>query len=169
MSEKPYGISFMAVPPGERVTVKVKRLSGAAIIPRKATPRSAAYDLAVPALTRVTRGRQVVGLKLAIELPAGYEAKVEPRSGYSSKGFAGTRGDSEYRFDADVLPGKIDADYRGEIGVAIHSREPRHFFIQPGQRIAQLTIYRCEDAVFEEADELSDTDRGDGGFGHSGN
>lgn len=139
-----------------------------AIIPTKATPGSAAYDVYCPVDTRLRSGRQVIPLGFAIELPDGYEAKIEPRSGYSSKGFAATLGVKEYRIDADVIPGKIDSDYRSGVGVIVHSKENRIHIIKAGQRIAQLTIYKVETADFSEVDELTDTERGEGGFGHSG-
>lgn len=100
-------------------------------------------------------------------MPEGYEAKVEPRSGYSSKGFEAYEADSKRRIDADVIVGKIDSDYRGEIGVIVHSRENKNFFIHKGQRIAQLTFYKVEAADFELADTLSETLRM-GGYGHTG-
>ncbi|HAB41837.1 MAG TPA: dUTP diphosphatase [Porphyromonadaceae bacterium] len=148
--------------------IKIKKLNERAIMPEKKTQYAAAYDLAVPRDFIIRPGRQVVPLGLAIELPYGYEAKIEPRSGYSSKGFAGYRADTQQCFDADVIIGKIDADYRGGIGVIVISREPLMFTIRSGQRIAQLTIYRCEDAEFEEVDDLEMTNRGEGGFGHTG-
>lgn len=169
MSDKKYEVTAICEAPKENIAVKILRLSEKAIIPRKATPGSAAYDVFVPRDTLICCGRQVVPLDLAIELPIGYEAKIEPRSGYSSKGFPGTLADSEYRFDADVIVGKIDSDYRGNISVIIHSREPRLFTVKAGQRIAQLTIYKCETATFDDVSELTDSARGDKGFGHSGN
>lgn len=150
--------------------VKIKRLSDDAFIPAKATEGSAAYDLYAPCDLLVKPGRQVVDLGFAIELPLGYEAKIEPRSGYSSKGFAGyaTRTcDSLMCFDCDVLMGKIDSDYRGPVGVIVNNHDAP-FFIKRGWRIAQLTIYSVGIADFVECDELSDTGRGSGGFGHTG-
>ena len=148
--------------------VKIKKLSPDAIIPTKATPGSAAYDVFVPRDTYINYGRQIIPLDLALEIPTGYEAKIEPRSGYSSKGFPGIVADTEYRLDADVIDGKIDSDYRGNIGVIVRSHEPRMFKIRAGQRIAQLTIYKCESATFSEVEELTESSRGNQGFGHSG-
>ena len=150
--------------------VKIKRLSEGAFVPAKATEGSAAYDLFSPCDMRVGPGRQVIDLRIAIELPLGYEAKIEPRSGYSSKGFAGAAAsdmEPDMRFDCDVLVGKIDSDYRGPIGVIVCNRD-RAFFIRRGQRIAQMTVYKTESVDFAEVDELSDTERGIGGFGHTG-
>lgn len=163
-----YEVTAICSAPKHALSVKVQRLSDNAVIPRKATPGSAAYDVFVPRDTYIVYGRQIVPLDLAIELPDGYEAKIEPRSGYSSTGFVGTIADTEYRLDADVIVGKIDSDYRGGIGVIVHSREPRRFLIRAGQRIAQLTIYKCETAMFDEVEELTPSSRGNGGFGHSG-
>lgn len=148
--------------------IKIKKLNERAIMPEKKTTHAAAYDLAVPRDFIIRPGRQVVPLGLAIQLPYGYEAKIEPRSGYSSKGFAGYRADTQYRFDADVIPGKVDADYRGGIGVIVISREPLMFTIRAGQRIAQLTVYRCEDVDFTLTEELTPTLRGEGGYGSTG-
>ena len=150
--------------------VKIKKLSDAAIMPTKATRGSAAYDLYAPCDMRVKPGRQIIDMMFAIELPLGYEAKIEPRSGYSSKGFAGSSVcdmEPDMRFDCDVLLGKIDSDYRGPIGVIVNNRD-NAFFIKRGQRVAQMTIYKSEDADLREVDELSDTERGTGGFGHTG-
>lgn len=162
--------------------VKIKKLSELTIMPKKVTDGSVAYDLYAPMNAPIKPGRQVIDLLFAIELPKGYEAKIEPRSGYSSKGFAGNESYDEeptQRFDCDVLIGKIDSDYRGSVGVIVNSRHhitdidghPRRcsFYIKRGQRIAQMTIYKVEDTELVEADELSETDRGTGGYGSSGN
>lgn len=168
-------------------------LSDKAKMPKRATEGSVAFDVYVPEDTVVRRGRQVIPLQFAIELPDKYyEAKIEPRSGFSSKGmegyalclksevtfdsgFIGGVGikDVEYiasqtdRFDADVLVGKIDSDYRDSVGVIINNRDNRDFLLKAGLRIAQMTIYKTAEAVFVESEELSETDR-DGGYGHTG-
>lgn len=150
--------------------VKIKRLSDGAFVPVKATEGSAAYDLFAPCDILVRPGRQVIDMKFAIELPFGYEAKIEPRSGYSSKGFAGSLAsdmEPDMRFDCDVLPGKVDSDYRNSVGVIVCNRD-KAFFIKHGQRIAQLTIYSVGIADFVDVGELSETDRGMGGFGSTG-
>lgn len=150
--------------------VKIKALDKSAIMPKKATDGSVAYDLYAPENRLIKFGRQVINLHFAIELPTGYEAKIEPRSGYSSKGFAGAYviNGAEYRFDCDVLTGKVDYDYRGPVGVIVNNLD-RAFYISRGQRIAQMTIYKVEDTRLVEVAELSETDRGEGGFGSSGN
>lgn len=150
--------------------VNIKKLSNDAFVPVKATNGSAAYDLFAPCDLLIKPGRQVIDLRIAIELPLGYEAKIEPRSGYSAKGFAGAAAsdmEPDMRFDCDVIVGKIDSDYRGPVGVIVCNRD-KAFFVRRGQRIAQLTIYSVGIADFVVCDELSDTERSIGGFGHTG-
>lgn len=159
--------TYFAEAPKTNTRIKIKKLHPDAVIPTKATPESACYDVYAPEDFVVRPGRSVLPLGLAIELPQGYAAEIRPRSGYSSKGFAGTLAYSEYRFDADILHGIIDSDYRDSIGAIIHSHENRSFMIKKGQRIAQMLIIRTETADFEETECLSDTKR-HGGFGHTG-
>jgi dUTP pyrophosphatase len=102
--------------------------------------------------------RSIVGTGLFIELPVGIEAQVRPRSGLAAK-----KG-------VTVLnaPGTIDADYRGEIGVILVNLSNEDFIINNGERIAQLVIAKHERAEWAEVNELSTTDRGEGGFGSTG-
>lgn len=102
--------------------------------------------------------RSIVGTGLFIELPVGYEAQVRPRSGLAAK-----KG-------ITVLnsPGTIDADYRGEIGVILVNLSNDDFEIQNGERIAQLVIAKHERAEWQQVTELSETSRGEGGFGSTG-
>jgi len=102
--------------------------------------------------------RSIVGTGLFIELPVGTEAQVRPRSGLAAK-----KGITVLN-----APGTIDADYRGEIGVILVNLSNEDFTIQNGERIAQLVIAKHERAEWEEAKTLSDTDRGEGGFGSTG-
>lgn len=178
--------------------VKIKKLHPDAVIPTKATPQSVGYDLYVKQDICIEHTRQVIPLGFAIELPDSIEAKIEPRSGFSSKGIEGfalkqgsnfefangtmtsknnaeeelwQRIDKTERFNADVLVGKVDPDYRGEVGVIIRNNEPsRPFLIAKGTRIAQMTFYPVAHLPggFEVAEELSETERSDGGFGHTG-
>lgn len=147
--------------------VKIKRLTPHGRVPAKTTKGAAAFDVYTPCDYVVRPGRQMLPLDIAIELPDGYEAKIEPRSGYSAKGMEGMLDGELCRFDADVLVGKIDSDYRGNVGVIVKSCARYEYVIPAGTRIAQMTSYRAENAIFVESDELSDTDRGDGGFGHT--
>ncbi len=102
--------------------------------------------------------RKLIPTGLFIELPQGYEAQIRPRSGMALK-----RG-------LTVLntPGTIDADYRGEIGVILINLSNEPQTIEPGERICQMVIARHEQPQLVEVTELSTTDRGAGGFGHSG-
>ena len=172
---------------------KIKRLSEATILPKRATEGAVAYDVFVPEDTVVKKGRQVIPLGFAIELPnCNYEAKIEPRSGFSSKGMEGYSRRIVYehvfdtrladglgvkmveyiaaqpdRFNADVLVGKIDSDYRGEVGVIIKSDDDKEFVIKAGTRIAQMTFYNVPETVLTEVEELTETER-EGGFGSTG-
>jgi dUTP pyrophosphatase len=148
--------------------VKFKPLSELAFLPKKATKGAAAYDVYAPSGVIINKGRHIIPLDFAIELPYGYEAKIEPRSGFSSKGMEGLYNITERRrFDCDVLQGKIDSDYRGNVGVIVHNRDCE-FLLERGTRIAQLTIYKVEDIEFEITDELSESERGTGGYGSTG-
>jgi dUTP pyrophosphatase len=114
-------------------------------------------DLTAP-ITLVPLGRVIVKTGLFIELPIGYEAQVRPRSGLAiKKGIT-------------VLnsPGTVDADYRGEIGVILVNLSNEDFVIENGERIAQLIIAKHERAEWIEVQELSETSRGEGGFGSTG-
>lgn len=165
--------------------VKFKKLLIGARLPKKATPGSAAYDLYVSEDFTVKRGRQVIPLGFAMEMPLGIEALIDPRSGFSCKGMEGFRVEyimtnhgydlektprvCEYsqRFDCDVIQGKIDSDYRKGVGVIINNRSPYDFVIKAGTRIAQMTFHKVETVEWEEVDELSPSER-DGGFGSTG-
>lgn len=130
-------------------------------LPHYETIASAGMDLrASLSESRVLKPleRTIVGTGLFIELPVGIEAQVRPRSGLAAK-----KG-------VTVLnaPGTIDADYRGEIGVILVNLSNEDFTINNGERIAQLVIAKHERAEWEEAEELSNTSRGEGGFGSTG-
>ncbi|WP_223550177.1 dUTP diphosphatase [Aestuariivivens sp. NBU2969] len=102
--------------------------------------------------------RSIVGTGLFIELPVGYEAQVRPRSGLAAK-----KGITVLN-----APGTIDADYRGEIGVILVNLSNEDFEIQNGERIAQLVIAKHERTEWIEVEALSETPRGEGGFGSTG-
>lgn len=150
--------------------VKFLKINEYAVLPKKATEGAAAYDLYTPQHTTIRRGRQIIPLDFAIEIPFGYEAKIEPRSGFSSKGMEGVLVISSHdaqanaRFNCDVIQGKIDSDYRGNVGVIINNQDVE-FLLPKNTRIAQLTFYKVESVAFVEVEELSETKRGEGGFG----
>lgn len=144
--------------------VRYKKLSAQAVTPRRATAGSAAYDLFCPADVYIPNGRTVVLLGFALEMPPGTAAEVRPRSGFSSKGMQGADGQ---RYDADVLHGLIDSDYRGEVGVIVRNADGP-FFIAAGTRLAQMEFRRAEAPDIEETAELNPSLRGTGGFGSTG-
>lgn len=158
--------------------IKIQKLDANASIPQKATDKAAGYDLRLPKHTYIESGRQIVKLGFAIQLPDWHKAVVDPRSGFSSKGMEGYvnvkagEGVIDFgepqRLDCDVIHGLIDCDYRGECGVIVKNNEQFGFWLPAGTRIAQMVITKYEDAEFVEADELDDTERGTGGFGHTG-
>ena len=102
--------------------------------------------------------RFLIPTGLFIELPVGYEAQIRPRSGLA------------YKHGVTVLnsPGTIDADYRGELKVLLVNLSDTDFVVNNGERIAQMVVAKHENVVWEQAEELSDTDRGAGGYGHTG-
>lgn len=130
-------------------------------LPEYATPMSAGVDLRAnlsAPLKLQPMQRCLVPTGLRIALPQGYEAQVRPRSGLALK-----RGITVLN-----APGTIDADYRGEIGVILINLSQDSFVINDGERIAQLVVVAYEQAEFEPVESLDQTERGEGGFGHSG-
>ncbi|GAL82152.1 deoxyuridine 5'-triphosphate nucleotidohydrolase [Algibacter lectus] len=130
-------------------------------LPHYETIASAGMDLRAnitEAITLKPLARTIVKTGLFIELPIGFEAQVRPRSGLAAK-----KG-------VTVLnaPGTIDADYRGEIGVILVNISNEDFVIESGERIAQLVISKHERAEWISVEELSETSRGEGGFGSTG-
>ena len=130
-------------------------------LPAYATPQSAGMDLRANLDAPVTLRpleRRLIPTGLRIALPAGFEAQVRPRSGLALK------------HGVTVLntPGRIDADYRGEIGVILINLGAEPFVVNDGERIAQLVVARHEQPALVEVGELDATERGEGGFGHTG-
>lgn len=130
-------------------------------LPQYATALSAGLDLRANLEEDITlqpMERRLVPTGLSIALPEGYEAQVRPRSGLALK----------HGITLLNTPGTIDADYRGEIGVIMVNLSDTPFNIADGDRIAQLVIARYEQAEWEAVEALDSTERGDGGFGHTG-
>ena len=145
------------------VSVAVKRLPHNADLPLPAYESAAAAGMDLPAaveqeLTLAPGERALVPTGLAIALPDGYEAQVRPRSGLAAQN------------GITVLntPGTVDADYRGEIKVILANLGNEDFTIERGMRIAQIVIAPVVQAVWQEADSLPETARGEGGFGSTG-
>ena len=130
-------------------------------LPQYATPQSAGVDLRANIESPVElrpMERRLVPTGLFMALPPGYEAQVRPRSGLAIK----------HGITVLNTPGTIDADYRGEVCVILVNLSSEPFLITDGERIAQMVIARHEQAEWEEVEVLSETERGAGGFGHTG-
>ena len=136
--------------------VKIKIVNrGSQQLPAYATTESAGMDLRANITEPIVLHpleRRIIPTGLYIALPPGYEAQVRPRSGIT------------------VLnsPGTIDSDYRGELGVLLVNLSNEDFTVEAGERIAQMVIARHEQGEFVEVEELDDTERGAGGYGHTG-
>ena len=143
-----------------KYNVKIKKLNENAIIPTYGSPYSAGADLysAMDDVTIEPHATALIKTGLALELPVGFAGLIYARSGLASKrGLA----------PANKV-GVIDCDYRGEVMVALHNHSEIAQTVAKGERIAQLVITPYVVADFEEADELSETVRGEGGFGSTG-
>ena len=131
-------------------------------LPKYETEQSAGVDLRAnidEEIILYPMERKLIPTGIFIELPKHYEAQIRPRSGLAAK----------HGITVLNSPGTIDADYRGEIMVILINLSNEYFSVKPGMRIAQMVIARHEQANFLDFDVLSETERGDGGFGHSGN
>ena len=142
--------------------VKIKIVNrGRQQLPAYATELSAGMDLRAnidESITLHPMERRIIPTGLYIALPPGYEAQVRPRSGLALK----------HGITVLNSPGTIDADYRGEIGVLLINLSTEPFLITEGERIAQMVIARHEQGQFEVVEELDQTERGEGGYGHTG-
>ena len=130
-------------------------------LPQYATAQSAGMDLRAnieESIALRPLERRLIPTGLFIALPEGYEAQVRPRSGLALK----------YGLTVLNAPGTIDADYRGEIGVGLVNLSDKDFVVNDGERIAQLVIARYEQAELQLVDVLDETERGAGGYGHTG-
>ena len=130
-------------------------------LPKYATPQSAGMDLRAnldEPLRLKPLERRLIPTGLYIALPPGYEAQVRPRSGLALK----------HGITVLNAPGTVDADYRGEVGVVLINLSGEDFVVNDGERIAQMVIARHEQATFDEVDVLDETERGAGGYGHTG-
>lgn len=145
------------------VRIRIRRLPHAEglALPRAATESSAGVDLAAAIegeLTLAPGARERVPTGFSLAIPVGYEGQVRARSGLALR----------HGIVLPNAPGTIDADYRGELQVILMNAGSEPFTIKRGDRIAQLVVAPVVHGVFEEVSELDETDRGEGGFGHSG-
>ena len=130
-------------------------------LPAYATPQSAGMDLRAnidEAITLHPMERRLIPTGLHIALPAGFEAQIRPRSGLALK----------HGLTVLNTPGTVDADYRGEVMVLLINLGDEDFVINDGERIAQMIIARHETADFIAVEVLDETERGEGGYGHTG-
>ena len=130
-------------------------------LPQYATKQSAGMDLRAnidEPIVLHPMERRLIPTGLFIALPEGYEAQVRPRSGLALK----------HGLTVLNAPGTIDADYRGEVGVVLINLSQEDFVINAGERLAQMVIARHEQAQFHLVEELDETERGAGGYGHTG-
>ncbi|MGN1245607.1 MAG: dUTP diphosphatase [Muribaculaceae bacterium] len=142
------------------MTVKVVNKSGNEL-PHYSTPDSAGMDLRASLSEPVTLApmqRALIPTGIYIALPEGYECQIRPRSGLALK------------YGVTVLnsPGTIDADYRGEIGVILVNLSDKPFVVNNGERICQMVVARYDRVAWEQVETLDETERGAGGFGHTG-
>ena len=142
--------------------IKIKIVNkGTQQIPEYATPQSAGMDLRAniekPILLK-SLDRVLIPTGLHIALPEGYEAQIRPRSGLAIK----------HGITCLNTPGTIDSDYRGDVGVELVNLSLEDFVVNPGERIAQMIIGKHEHVEWDVVNELDETERGEGGFGHTG-
>jgi dUTP pyrophosphatase len=142
--------------------IQIKKLSNSVSIPKYETPGSSGMDIAAHIENNIIINpgeKALVPTGFSIAIPRGYEVQIRPRSGLAAKK------------NITVLntPGTIDADYRGEIKVILINLGKEKFTIENGERIAQMVVCPVVQAILEEVKELSDTKRGLGGFGSTGN
>ena len=130
-------------------------------LPEYATPGSAGMDLRAnidAPITLAPGERKLIPTGIYIALPVGYEAQVRPRSGLALK----------YGIGLANMLGTCDSDYRGEIRVILINLGQENFVVNDGERIAQMVIAKHETAEWEVVEELDETERGEGGYGHTG-
>jgi dUTP pyrophosphatase len=130
-------------------------------LPRRATSQSAGFDLmaCVEGDVEIAPGdRTLVPTGIAVALPAGYEAQIRPRSGLAL----------EHGLTLLNAPGTVDADYRGEVRLIVINLGDHPVTLRRGDRLAQMVVHRLPDVVLEEVEELPGSERGEGGFGHTG-
>lgn len=143
-----------------KITVKIVN-KGRQRLPEYATPQSAGMDLRANIDAPVVidpMQRKLIRTGLFIALPEGYEAQIRPRSGLALK----------HGITVLNTPGTIDADYRGELMVLLVNLSSEPFTVNDGERVAQMVITRHEQALLLPVDKLDETERGEGGYGHTG-
>lgn len=141
--------------------IQIKKLTETAKIPERGSVMAAGYDLFADGTENITikpHSTVMIGTGVAMAIPEGYFGGIYARSGLSAK--EGLRPAN--------CTGVVDADYRGEIKVALHNDSVEERIVVPGQKVAQMVIQPFLGVVFTEVEKLDDTDRGQGGFGSTG-
>lgn len=144
------------------LNIKIKKLTPQGRIPEKMSDLAAGYDLYSSNQQDIILKQNQIKLiptGIAVSIPAGYEAQIRPRSGLAIKHGIGVLNS----------PGTIDADYRGEIKIILFNFSSEDFIVKPRMRIAQMVVSKHEELRFQLTEDLGDTDRGSGGFGHTSN
>lgn len=143
----------------DALEIPFRLLRSTATPPEAMTAGAAGYDLRAAATARLEPGRgELVPTGLALAIPPGYEGQLRPRSGLALK----------HGIGLPNSPGTIDSDYRGEVGVILFNYGRDTYFVNVGDRIAQLVVQRVIPVRFVVREILTETARGDGGFGHTG-
>lgn len=138
--------------------ILIKKNTKEAIIPSQATEGDAGYDLySLEDITLAPMARTVAKTGISMAIPMGFYGRVAPRSGLAVK-----KG-------LDVLAGVVDAGYRGDIGVVLINLSPEEVVLKKQSKVAQLIIEKCHDIEWNEVDDLSESERGEGGYGSSDN
>ena len=142
------------------INIKFKKLTHTAHIPQKMTEHSSGFDLYADVDELIIQPKDValIPTGISLEIPSGYEAQVRPRSGLAAT----------HKIGVLNSPGTIDADYRGEVKVILFNFGNDSFVITMNMRIAQMVFAKVEHAELEESASLEETERSDGGFGHTG-
>lgn len=143
----------------KKIAVRIKKLRDDAIIPPYMTAGAAGCDFyaAMDAPVRIEPGEHVeIPFGIAMEIPDGYMLEIRSRSGYARK------------YHVEVYHGVIDSDYRGELSAIVKNMGDSWIEFYPGDRVCQGLFIECARAEFEEVEELSESERGTGGFGSTG-
>lgn len=143
----------------QKIDVKVQRIHPDAVLPVYQTVGASGMDLcSVETDTIMPKSLEVIATGLKVEIPEGYEMQIRPRSGLAAK----------HGITVLNTPGTVDSDYRGEIKVILMNHGSLPFEVVPGMRIAQAVLVPVVKAVLSDETSISETARGEGGFGHTG-
>ena len=143
----------------ENLVLRVKRLDANAVLPRYANPGDAGMDLYALGEYILYPGKTcLIRTGIKVEIPLGYEMQIRPRSGLALK----------HNLTVLNTPGTIDSGYRGEVGVILINHGNVNYIVHNGEKVAQGIIGKVESVLIEEVEELSETKRGEGGFGSTG-